>query len=223
MSLAPVQISSATSFGGSLSAAVSLTGVTAGNHILVIAMHIDAAGSSPSLSCSDSQGSYSADVDSSNGGGASRTTLFRLANATGGSHTITVTASSGLASNSSGEVIALEVPPVALDQSNTVGGNAAAISVAATATLSASGDLAIAALSHINLNAGGGTFPPTGGTGTYTALVSHLNKSDADYQILSSTAGVGANWGTLSFAGKYTALVAAYMSAAVAPPGMQCL
>lgn len=218
MSLTPVQISTPASFGGTLTATASLTGVTAGNHIIVVAMHGDLGGNSPSLSCSDSQGSYPSDVLSGGGGGVARTQLFRLAAATAGTHTISVVASAGTGANSVGEIVAIEVAPVALDQSSVIGGTATAVSVPATASLSGTGDLAIAALWHGALNSGGGTFPPTGGTGTYTALVSQTNESDADYQILSSAAGVGANWGTFSFSSKYTALVAAYKSVAVPIP-----
>ncbi|MFW1012967.1 hypothetical protein ACEV93_25205, partial [Vibrio parahaemolyticus] len=82
----------------------------------------------------------------------------------------------------------------------------------------ASGELAIAAMTHANMSFGGGTYPPTGGPGTYTSMISHTNRADADYQVLSTSAGVGANWGTLSQTGKYTALVAVYMPAATSGP-----
>jgi hypothetical protein len=211
VSITPVQVSTPGAFAGSLTATTSLTGVTANNHIIVAAMHEDTAGSAPTLSCSDGQGSYGADVVASSGGGVAYTALFRLANASAGTHSISVVASGGTAANSKGAIVAFEVPPVVLDQSSTGGSVGTAVSVAATATLAASGDLAIAAVLHANLNSGGGTFPPTGGTGTYTsASVPHTNNADCDYQTLTSTAGVGANWGTFSFSGKWTAAVGAY-------------
>jgi hypothetical protein len=164
MSITPVQTSAPGAFNGSLTASTTLTGVTAGNTILLLAMHADTAGTAPNLSASDAQGSYSADVDASSGGGVARTKIFRLANANAGTHTISVTASSGLAANSEGAVVALEVPPVVLDQSNTAGGNSTTPSVAATAALSATGELAIAGLLEVNMSVGGGTFPPDGRT-----------------------------------------------------------
>lgn len=209
MSITPVQVSTPGSFNGSLTTTTTLTGVTAGNHILVAAMHGDTGGTGPSLSASDAQGAYASDVLVTELGVATAQ-IFRLAAATAGTHTISVVASGGLAANSEGEIVAFEVPPVALDQSNTGGASSTTPSVAATAALAASGDLAIAALFHVNMSSGGGTFPPTGGTGTYTAAVAHTNQSDADYQTLSSTAGVGANWGTMSVTGKWAAAVAAY-------------
>lgn len=216
MSLTPVQIGTPAAFNGSLTATASLTGVTQGNTILVIAMHGATDGAGPTLSASDAQGSYTADVTSGSGGGVARTVIFSLANASAGSHSIAVVASSGAAANSKGEVVALEMPPCTLDQSSIAGGNAAAISVAATASLADAGEFAIAALFHVNLSSGGGTYPPTGGPGTYTAIHhSTANQSDSNYQVLSNTSGVGANWGTLSVSGKYTALVGVYKSVSV--------
>lgn len=213
-----VQISAPAAFGGGLTASPSLSGVTAGNTILVVAMHGATDGSGPSLSGSDSQGSYSIDVASTSGLGVARTVILKLANAAAGSHAISVVASGGTPANSIGEAIAIEVPPCVLDQSNISGGNGTAISVAATAALAGTNELAIAALFHVNLSSGGGTYPPTGGPGTYTALHhSTANQSDSDYQVLSSASGVGANWGTLTTAGKYTALVAVYKPTIIVP------
>lgn len=206
-----VQISTPGAFGGSLTASTTLTGVTQGNTLLVVAMHGATDGSGPSLSASDSQGTYNIDVASTSGLGVARTVIFRLPNANSGSHTISVVASGGAAANSIGEVIALEMPPCALDQSSVSGGSGTAISVAATAALSGANEFAIAALFHVNISAGGGTYPPTGGPGTYTAIHhSTANQSDSNYQVLSSSSGVGANWGTLTTSGKYTALVGVY-------------
>lgn len=209
--MTPVQIGTPAAFGGSLTATANITGVTAGNTILVIAMHGATDGAGPTLSASDAQGTYTADVTSSAGLGVARTVLFRLSNATAGSHSIAVVASGGAAASSKGEVVALEVPPCVLDQSSVSGGNGTAISVSATAALAGTNELAIAALFHVNLSAGGGTYPPTGGPGAYTAIHhSTANQSDSNYQVLSSASGVGADWGTLTTAGKYTALVGVY-------------
>jgi len=216
--VAPVQISTLSNWGGtSLSATTTLTGVTAGNHIILLAMHGDLGGNGPTLSASDAQGSYAIDVDSNLGLGLARVTMFRLANANAGTHAITCTASTGTTANSVGTTIAIEVPPVTLDQSNIAGGNGTAVSVSPTSSLAAVNELAVAGIFANNLLTGGGTFPPTGGTGTYISLV-HAHDGDGDYQILTSTAGVGANWGTLSFSGKWAAVIGAYNAIATAPP-----
>lgn len=207
--VAIVQASTPSNWAGSLSATTTLTGVTAGNHIILLAMHGDLGGNNPSLSCSDGQGAYSVDVLSGGGGGVARTAAFRITNATAGTHTIVCTASGGTTANSVGTTVAIEVPPVVLDQSSVAGGSSAAASVAATAALVATNELALAAIFHGALLSGGGTFPPTGGTGTYTSLA-HIHNGDADSQVLTSTAGVGADWGTLTNVSKWTALVAVY-------------
>lgn len=217
MSLAPIQISTPSNFAGSLSATTTLTGVTAGNHIILLAMHGDLGGSGPTLSASDGQGAYGVDVLSGGGGGVARTVAFRLTNAAAGTHTIVCTASGGTTANSVGTTVAIEVPPVILDQSSVNGGSSAAASVAATAALHTTNELALAAIFHGALLNGGGTFPPAGGTGSYTSLA-HLHDGDADYQVLTSTAGVGADWGTMTNSSKWTALVAAYMAAVVPIP-----
>lgn len=216
MSLVPIQISTPSNFAGSLSATTTLTGVTAGNHIILLAMHGDLGGTGPSLSASDGQGAYSIDVLSAGGLGVARTVAFRLAAATSGTHTIVCTASGGTTANSVGTTVAIEVPPVILDQSSVNGGSSTAASVAVTAALATTSDLALAAIFHGALLNGGGTFPPTGGTGAYISLA-HLHDGDADYQVLTSTAGVGADWGTMTNTSKWTALVAAYKAVAVVP------
>ncbi len=217
MSLAPVQISTPSNWAGSLSATTTLTGVTAGNHIILLAMHGDLGGNGPTLAASDAQGSYGIDVLSAGGLGVARTVAFRLANATAGTHTIVCTASTGTGANSVGTTVAIEVPPVVLDQSSVAGGASTAASVSATAALSTTNELALAAIFHGALLNGGGTFPPTGGTGAYISLA-HLHDGDADYQLLTSTAGVGADWGTMTNSSKWTALVAAYKAVVAAIP-----
>ncbi len=211
--VAPVQTSAFGAFNGSLTATTTLTGVTAGNHIIVVAMHGDTVGTGPDLSCSDAQGAYSVDVDAAAGGGVARTKLFRLTNANAGTHTISVVASSGAAANSKGAIVALEVPQVMLDKSAIGGASSATPSAGPTAALTGTGELVIAGLFHVNMSVGGGTFPPTGGTGAYTSLgIAHSNQADAAYQTLSSAAAVSASWGTLSASGRWTALVGVYQA-----------
>ncbi len=219
MSLTPVQTSTPGNFGGSLTATTTLTGVTAGNHIIVVAMHGDTVGTAPNLSASDAQGAYAVDVDAASGGGVARTKLFRLTNANAGTHTISVVASSGAPANSEGAIVALEVPPVILDKSATGGASSTTPSAGPTAALAGTGELVIAGVFHVNMSVGGGTFPPTGGTGTYTSLgVAHSNEADADYQTLTSAAAVSASWGTFSSSGRWTALVGVYQAVASAIP-----
>lgn len=219
MALTPVQISVGAAFSG-LTATDSLTGVTVGNDILVVVTHGDTGGSGPSLACTETQGgTYTLDVDANGGLGTARCQIWHLPTATAGAHNISVVASSGVAGNSIGRIICLEVPPVTLDKSNTAGGAASAVAVAATAALAASGDLAIAGMLQVNLSIGGGTFPPTGGTGVYTVLKkATANQCDTDYQVLTSAAGVGANWGTITNSGKYAAMVGAYKAASTLNP-----
>lgn len=216
MSLTPVQISTPSGFGGTLSASTTLTGVTAGNTILVVVTHGDRGGNSPSLPVSDGQGSYTADVTTTAGGGVARVVIARLANANAGTHTISTTASAGTAAQSIGEIVALEVSPVTLDQSNIAGGTTGTTpSVSATATLAGTGELALAGLYFDGLSAGGGTFPPTGGPGTFTEIVAHTNQSDTAYQVSTSTAGVGAAWGTFTQSSKWAAAIGVYKAVVV--------
>lgn len=214
MSVSPVQISTSTSFAGTLSATTTLTGVTAGNTIVVVTMHVDLGGNSPVISVTDGT-VYTTDATVGSGG-ASKAQISRLAAVSGGTHTIVVTASTGTASQSKGRVIALELPPVVLDEINTGGGSGTAASVAATATLAGIGELAIAGLYYDSIASGGGTFPPVGGPGVYTEIVSKLNGSDAVYQVLSTAAGVGVDWGTFTVTSKWAAAIAVY--AAAVPP-----
>jgi len=207
--VSPVQISSFATYSNlSLSASVTLTGVTAGNHIILAVGHFDLGGTSPTVSVSDAQGVYHADV-SVTSGGAAFAGLYRLTGANAGSHTITATFSSGTTANSEGAIVAFEVPPVVFDQGNTGIGNSTTPNVSATASLLTNSDLAIAVLCDVSLGSGG-TFPAIGGTGPYTAAVNQQNKAEVDYQTLTSTAGAGANWGTLSISGKWAASIGIY-------------
>jgi hypothetical protein len=212
MSLTPVQISPAGAFGGHLTATTTLNGVTAGNTILALMLHGDRSGSSPTITVADGQGTYLVDV-TAGFGGVTRASAVRLANATAGTHTLVATANSGTAAQSNGWLVALEVPPALFDQgnSNGSGGGTTAAAVAATAGLAGAGELALAGLYFDNMSVGGGTFPPTGGPGTYTEIAAHgSNQAEAAYQVLSTAAGVGANWGTFTTSSKWAGVVAVY-------------
>lgn len=219
MSVTPIQVSTPGGFGLTLTATTTLSGVTAGSTILAVVTHGDRGGNSPSLPVSDGQGSYTADVTTTAGGGVARVVIARLANAVAGTHTISTTASTGSGAQSVGEIVALEVPAAVLDQSNIAGGSTGtAAAVTATAALAGTNELALAGLYFDGLSAGGGTFPPTGGPGTFTEIVAHINQSDSAYQVSSSTAGVGANWGTFTQSSKWAAAIAVYKPAPAIVP-----
>jgi hypothetical protein len=215
MSLTPIQVSTPGAFANTLSASTTLSGVTAGNTIIAVVMHGDRTGGNVALPVSDGQGSYTADVTTTAGGALARVVIARLANAVAGSHVIGCTVT-GTAAQSIGQIVAFEVSPVTLDQSNIAGATSGtAASVSATAALNGVGELAIAGLYFDNMSVGGGTFPPTGGPGTYTALTSHgSSQSEAAYQVLSTAAGAGANWGTFTTSSKWAAAIAVYVAAA---------
>jgi hypothetical protein len=218
MAIALVQQSTTGSYaGGSLSASATLSGVTSGNTLISIICHLDEGGTTPTFTLSDGQGTYA--QDSTALGTYESVVIGSLFTANSGSHTVTGTAGSGTTSNSFGRIILTEWSGIATsgqDQasSNIYNNNITQPTTGTTAGLATSSDLIIAALSFGNVSTGG-TFPPTGGPGTYTSLMSAqaygFGFGDMDYQIIaSSSAGVSAAWGTLSNSGKGAAAIMTY-------------
>jgi hypothetical protein len=208
-----VQTSTAGLYGGtSLTATATLNGVTAGNTLIALVGHQDFGNNNYTMAVSDAQGSYSPDaylIRSSNGRPSAG--VFSLFTANAGTHACSAVASLGTVGNSFGALVLQEWSGLsALDQaaSNSAGGTTTPTS-GTTATLAQNNDVIFTILSS-NSTQAGGTFPPTGGPGTYTQVF-NSTLVDQDYQIIqSSTAAVSASWGTLTAAANWAAVIATY-------------
>jgi hypothetical protein len=213
-------------FSGSLSATATINGVTAGNMLIVVISHEDSGGGVSFFNISDGGGTYTQDywAASSGGGAVSIAGAHRKA-ATSTNYTVTVTARTGTAANSNGAIALLEVSGLSdacFEQYAATGGQSTGPdSSGATSTLSMSNSLVVAALSTIQ-GFTGLTFPPTGGPGTFTSLISSSGQfADLDYQVISgSTSAVTTTWGTASGSGKWTAGCAIYRGAGYTGPGV---
>jgi hypothetical protein len=155
---------------------------------------------------------------------ASAVMVFRLSNANSGSHSPTVTASAGTPSDSFGFVCAIAVSGLSaspLDEVATNGANSTNTPASGTTlALAQPNELIIAAVDMTGSMAGG-TFPPTGGPGSFTAINSSPagNFSDCDYQIQTAgTSAVSAAWGTVTTANAFAAGIVTYKAAATSAP-----
>lgn len=223
MTILVVQTSTVGIFNGaSLQATTTLTSVVAGNAIIAICGHADFGGSGPSISCNDGS-AYNTDVNFNELGG-STVYIGSLYAVGAGTHAVVATASSGLAANSWGGVIALEVSGLltnGFDQSATGGGNSTGPATsAATGALAQANELIIACLAAADLR--GSTTPPTGGPGTFTdANNSRVGFGDWDlaWQIQTSgTSAITVTGGTLTNFNKWAVGVGTYKGLATAFP-----
>jgi hypothetical protein len=227
MSLNPVQNSSLATFAHTYTATASLTGVTAGNTLISLTSVIFTDGSAPTgggFTVSDGT-TYTQDGYFEEGGLAV-VILARLANATAGSHSCTVTIPSGTKADLYGTTELIEFPPLTLDQTATGGANSTTPSVGPTSALANANEVLIPVLAGGSLG-NGGTFPPTGGPGTFTSFYNPSNTSDscgdADYQVQSSgTSAVTVSWGTTTFSGKWAAALCTYYATASSNYSLSC-
>lgn len=230
MSIALVQTSTPAAFSGTSSAATTLNGVTSGNTIIVIVAHVDTNGGAPTFTTVDSQSqTVNQDAFAKNTAqGASGALICSLYSANSGTHTITATASTDGA-ESQGYVVAMEFSGIAasgFDKKSTNTGQSQTPTTGNTSALTVGNELVVCALAYFNGGAGG-TYPPTGGTGTYTSVVNHTSGSqtyDGDYQIdtTNSTSAVSAAWGTITASGKWAACVATYEPATTSTYSISC-
>ena len=194
----------------------ALTGVTAGNAILVSTSLVDTNFNTTAISVSDGTG-YAVDA-SQNYGNNSLAYSFSLLNVSAGSHNITA---SGAASNYggySGAIIVMEVSGLrttgAFDKTAGAKGHSTGpVATGTTGSLSNANSLIVAVAASVP--ASGLTIPPTGGPGTYTSAISFTTSTNADidYQIQTSgTSGVSASWGTASGSSLWACLVATYQA-----------
>ena len=206
-------------FNGSLTATLSLTGVTAGNAVFCLVGHYAYDGANPTFTITDGT-SYTQDSAAATAG--KQAIISSQLNASAGTHNVVVTASSGNPANSEGAIQLVEFSGVAtsgaFDRTATVTATNTAPNTGVTPTLRSTGQLVLAALAT-NASGTGFTSPPTGGPGTYTNLATGALDNafigDFDYQLNVGTAAVSANWGTFGTAVPWGALVATYFPAGV--------
>jgi hypothetical protein len=177
------------------------------------------------VTASDGDGAYVQDAWTRNNSGLTSCWSGHRSNASSGSHTVTATSTGGTAANTFGAVALLEVSGLALgcfDQAIWAQANSTGpIASGSTGTLATSNSLVIAA-TQLQAAWLGFSPPPTGGPGTYTALISDSGqRSDLDYQVIaSSTAAVSASWGSNTNSGRWSALCAVYSSSAATGPAI---
>ncbi len=200
---AQIQTSSIDKFTASLTASVTLTGVVAGNSIIVLVSHanydFDGAG------CSVSDGTaYSLAVRQSFAN-ASTAEIFYLHNVASGSHTITATALFGTAGNSNGQMVAIEVENLlnaAPDKitSATAESNAPATGSSGTLTQVHNFVATILMDDYPAENFAGGTWPMA----TYTSVINDLTGAEvptaAGYKVVAATTAVSADLGGITSA-----------------------
>lgn len=204
-----VQQSSTTFFFGDNTAkSVSLTGVTAGNSIIVCASLYIYGGGTPTVSASDGT-AYSTDVSHVISAGSDRPIagIMRLHNVSSGSKTITVTIGGGIsAGNCNGSIVAYEVSGLANaapDKTATGGTTSTTPATGSTGTLTQANNFAIAALAATAT----GADLPSGWTNLITT------DGRQDYKVLSSTSSISADWGTFNASGGWAGVLAVYKDA----------
>ena len=217
MSIAIVQVGAGvSSSGSSLSQAITLAGVTAADALIAVVGHEDGGSTNPNVSGSDAQGSYTQDIWVARGNQASAG-IYSLFNANAGSHTLTVTASSGTAANSAWNVNILEVSGLGTTDSFDASSSNTA-NTSTTPTTGSTGTLAVASEFVItcaqgNQGSTGGTSPPTGGNNSPFIDIYNATSEwfDSAYQINTSvTTGVAAAYGTLNTSVIWAAVIGTY-------------
>jgi hypothetical protein len=216
--MALVQTSAVSYFAATLATSTTLTGVTSGNTLILLVTHANFSANNGStiISASDSQGTYG--IDQESGGARYSCDMMRLPSANAGTHTVTATANYGTAANSFGQMVltewsGLNTYDASTGVDNEGSQNTGPVSSGATGLLSSAADVAIA-ISLLGDQTGS---YPVSGWGTPSGWISiyqdttnnHLPTSMA-YKVLSSNAGVAANFGTLATAGEWAAIISAY-------------
>jgi hypothetical protein len=222
MSITIVQKGTQVNQSASLTAAITLTGCTAGNALIFCVSHEDSGGAAgQSVTASDNVGgSLTPDITNTRGNQA-WAGVYSLWNIASGSHTITATSAVGTAGNSSFVINVMEVSGLGTSNSfDKSSGNNANTSTTpttgTTSTLAQASELVVCVVA-LNTNTTGWTVPPTGGNNSpYVSIYSHTTTccGDADYQInTSSTTGVAAAWGTLGTSQIWSAVIGTYKAA----------
>jgi hypothetical protein len=199
----------------SLSSTVTLTGVVAGNAIILHILHQDYSHNAGTYTISDGSSTWHQDAVSTITGATYDTIIASAYNVTSGTHTITVTRSAGTTTDQYGNLVATEYSGLAsggFDQKAIANNSGTAVSTGLTPTLTQASELLTCGLTMGSTGAGG-TYPPTGGPGTYTALYSNPTSQfvDSDFQIQTSgTAAAGCNWGTTTGSVAWTGAIATY-------------
>jgi hypothetical protein len=216
MAIVVVQVSSVGSGSGSLTQAVTLNGVTAGNALITLVAHSQIDGGGGTLSVSDGV-SYNADIPTTDSGGAVQIFTGSRYAVSAGSYTATATSTAGVAANSNFDMILYEVSGLTtngFDQKATAPGNSTGpYATGNTGALAQPSEIMFALVSA--LDGSGATVPPTGGPGTYTDDGHSFTNSGQDYgfahQIQSSgTAAVSASFGSSVSSQKWVVGVATY-------------
>jgi len=202
MAIVIVQQSAASGWtGGSLTASWTLSGVTAGNLLVLAHGHSDTSNPNATVIVSDAQGTYTQDMFV-RANSSLAVCAASLPNANAGSHTVSAVYQSGTPADSFGAGILLELSGVAtssyVDTSTPVSGSASTgtgpLSTSATGTLQAANDLLIAIIIHSAASAGA-TVPPSGYTEAYGMTVG----SEAAYkQLTGSTASQTVSYGNFT-------------------------
>lgn len=210
----PVQIATGL-FSGSLSATATLNGVGSGHMLICTVAHVDAAGGSPTFTITDGS-TYTKDVTQNSSGGASGIVIARRDSVSSGNYTVTVTAQSGLAANSNGQITLSEWGTMLAggpDQTSSGNGvSTGPMQTGTTAALTGSNDIVIAVLQWGTGDQTGVSQPPSGFTLLGKNHASSYNE-DADYKLLSgTTAGQTVNWGTCGTSNKWACGLAAYQT-----------
>lgn len=209
-----VQQSSTTFFFGDATAkTASLTGVTAGNSLIVVASLYIYGGGSPTVSANDGN-AYTTDVQNAFSSGSDRPTagIMSLHNVAGGSVTTTLTIGGGIAAgNCNGSFRLYEVSGLAnagADKTATGGATSNSPATGTTATLSQANGFAIASLATSTT----GADLPSGWTNLITT------DGRQDYVLTSATTGIAANWGTMDASGGWSGVLAVFSDLAVGQP-----
>lgn len=217
MTIAIVQTGSTGDFNRASLTATSTFGssTSSGNSILLVGWHNDFGSAGGSISVSDGT-AYTLDQNNPHGAGIITTFSASRINTLGGTTAVTATDSGGLAANSGGRVVALEVSGLnAFDSAHSV----AATGTSTTPSVGPSGSpltnpsLIIATFSGISSMAGA-TTPPSG----FTTLATDLTGATGSvgysaYQIVTSTSALTAALGSLTTATNWTGGLAIYSGA----------
>lgn len=216
-----VQSSTAVEFlGDAASKNLSLTGVTAGNSIIVPVSLAVFTSTEPVISANDGS-AYTEDVAVWFSGAPSerkKVAIFRLHNVSAGSKTITVSFTGPAFANVYGAMRAYEVGGLenaAPDKTMSATGTSSTPATSASGTLTQANNFVIGA----TMTQWSGIDLPSGYTNLYLDdLTSGVPPNSHDYVNVASTSSVTISWGTLSASSDWAAVGAVYADAAAGQP-----
>lgn len=218
MTIAIVQSVTAV-FSSSTSATATLTGVTAGNDIIVVVNHGDFGSAGGATTVSDGT-SYTQD-DGFLLASAYFSGIFSLDSVSAGTHAVVATCSAGTGANSYGAICAYEVSGLTaspLDQATTPGHSLSSTTpaVGPSGTLAQANEIIFTAVISSGTTTGI-TWPPTGGPGAFTSdynnLASTLNAIAHQIQTV-GTSALTVSAGTMNSAQGWVMPLATYKGAA---------